>query len=166
MGFLKSKKAGKPPHTYYPDILHWREGDKIYCWNVAKAIGYSKAKSVDYLKYMKGNNSMDNIYARASFTFKSVDENGMVYVEDEDGILLQFEFYQMIKCSKNESYESRKVQANFKESNNYMELMKAFQKSYDELQHQDTHQTSGQISIDEPTTNDSGNIETKSRVKS
>ena len=80
MGFFKNDKIGKPPHTWYPDILHWREGDKIFCWNVGKAIGYMKARQADLYKYMEGVNHVTP-YGKGMFNYKSVDEQGNIYLD-------------------------------------------------------------------------------------
>lgn len=138
MGLFTNKKKGKPPHTWYPDILHWREGDQVYCWNIAKAIGYMKARSADYSKYAQ-NNGIDYGYGKATLKFKSVDENGNIYLEDEDGIMVHFEFYKFVKAAKNESFLSRKVEQYQKKSDHYMELMENFQHAFDELQESDNH---------------------------
>ncbi|MEO9884734.1 MAG: hypothetical protein ABJR05_13595 [Balneola sp.] len=138
MRFFENDKKGRPPHTWYPDILHWREGDQVYCWNIAKAIGYIKARSADYSKYAQVV-GFDYNYGKATFKFKSVDETGKIYLEDEDGLLVEFEFYKFIRAAKNESLVSRKVEQNQKNSENYMELMENFQHAFDELQESDNH---------------------------
>ena len=138
MGLFTSKKKDKPPHTWYPDILHWREGDQVFCWNIAKAIGYLKARAKDYSKYAQ-NTGLDYGYGKATFQFKSVDETGKIYLEDEDGLLVEFEFYKFITAAKNESLISRKVEQNQKKSDHYMELMENFQQAFDELQENDNH---------------------------
>lgn len=38
MGLFRNKKKGVPPHTWYSEILHWKEGDRINCWNIAQAL--------------------------------------------------------------------------------------------------------------------------------
>lgn len=139
MGLFSSNKKGKPPHTWYPDILHWQEGDRVFCWNITRAIGYMKAKSSDILKYMKQNGALMVDYASGTFFYKSVDENGHIYLEDEDGQLVEFEFYRFIKVAKNESLESRKLEDRQRDSEEYMELMKQFQKAFNELQESDNH---------------------------
>lgn len=138
MGFFKNDKKGKPPHTWYQEILHWREGDKIFCWNIAKAIGYMNTKSKDLYKYMSAAEQMNGGFGKATFLYKSVDENGNVYLE-YDGETVQFEFWRFIKSSENESLKSRNLQDDVKNSEKYMELMSTFQHAFDELQEADDH---------------------------
>lgn len=138
MGLFTNKKKGKPPHTWYPEILHWREGDKIFCWNIAKAIGYINTKSKDLYKYMSAAEQMSGGFGKATFLYKSVDENGNVYLE-YDGETVQFEFWRFIKSSENESLKSRNLQDDVKNSKRYMELMFTFQHAFDELQEADDH---------------------------
>lgn len=138
MGFFKNDKKGKPPHTWYPEILHWREGDKIFCWNIAKALGYMNAKSKDLYKYMSAAEQMSGGFGKANFFYKSVDESGNIYLEYEDETV-QFEFWRFIKSSENESLKSRNLQDDVKNSKKYMELMSTFQHAFDELQEADEH---------------------------
>ena len=138
MGLFTNKKKGQPPHTWYPDILHWREDDQVFCWNIAKAIGYMNANSSDLYKYLH-KDGMQTGYGKATFKFKSVDETGKIYLEDGDGLLVEFEFYKFIKAAKNESLISRKVEQNQRNSKDYMELMDNFQHAFDELQEKDNH---------------------------
>ncbi|HLW07471.1 MAG TPA: hypothetical protein VKY45_07895 [Marinilabiliaceae bacterium] len=135
MGLFTNKKKGKAPHTWYPDILHWREGDKIFCWNIAKAIGYLKAKPQDYSKY---SNGVQDVYGKADFVYKSVDGQGNIYLEHDENIV-QFEFYRLVKVATNESLKSRKLEADMENSEKYMELMHTFQQAFDELQEEDNH---------------------------
>ena len=138
MGFFKNDKKGKPPHTWSPEILHWREGDKIFCWNIAKALGYLNAKSKDLYKYMSATEQMSGGFGKANFFYKSVDETGNIYLEYE-GETVQFEFWRFIKSSENESLKSRNLQDDLKNSKKYMELMSTFQHAFDELQEADDH---------------------------
>ena len=135
MGLFTNKKKGKAPHTWYPDILHWREGDKIFCWNVAKAIGYAKAKPQDYYKFLDHSSTG---FGKGTFKFKSVDGQGNIYL-DHDGDIVQFEFFRFIKVAQNESLASRKLELQYLDSERYMELMHTFQKAFDELQEEDKH---------------------------
>ena len=133
MGLFTNKKKGQPPHTWYPDILHWREGDIIYCWNVISALGSKKNEWAVIHRYTpKGGG-----FAKAHFTFIGVNAEGEIFVKDEKENLLEFEFYKFIKKSKNESLANRLVQDRVKGTEKYMELMAAFQHSFDELQVED-----------------------------
>ena len=133
MGFFKNDKKGKPPHTWYPDILHWREDDSIYCWNVMSALGNNKQSWAEIHRYTPEGGG----FAKAHFTFVGVNSEGKIFVKDKEENLLEFEFYRFIKKSKNESLANRMVQDRLKGTENYMELMKNFQRSYDELQEAD-----------------------------
>lgn len=135
MGLFTNKKKGQPPHTWYPDILHWREGDKKICWNIAKAIGYTKAKPQDYYKYLDNTGTG---FGKATFTYKSVDGQGNIYLET-DGNIVQFEFFRFVKVAQNENLASRKLENQFLNSGKYMELMENFQHAFDELQESDNH---------------------------
>lgn len=133
----KNKIAGQPPHTWYPDILHWQEGDSIYCGNIAKAIGYNKANTKALALYDGPKSAFG--YPTERFTYKSVDSKGMIYVEDGKGHLHTFEFWRFIKASDNLSLKSRQVQAQQSDSEQYMELIKNFQQAFNELQEKDNH---------------------------
>ncbi len=133
MGFFKNDKKGKPPHTWYPDILHWREDDSIYCWNVMSALGGNKQSWAEIHRYTPEGGG----FAKAHFTFVGVNSEGKIFVKDKEENLLEFEFYRFIKKSKNESLANRMVQDRLKGTENYMELMKNFQISFDELQEAD-----------------------------
>lgn len=135
MGFFRNDKKGKPPHTWYPEILHWREGDQIYCQNITKAFGYTKVKTADVERYMIPN----AVIHKAIFTYKTVDELGMIYLIDPHNQMVQFEFWRFIKVSRNETLKSRAIEQKQKDSEKYMELMSNFQKSFDELQEEDNH---------------------------
>lgn len=133
MGFFKNDKKGQPPHTWYPDILHWQEGDTIYCWNVLSALHKNKHSWTEIHRYTpKGGG-----FAKAHLTFIGVNSEGIIFLKDENENLLEFEFYRFIKKSKNESLANRMVQDRLKGTGDYMELMQNFQKAYDELSQSD-----------------------------
>ena len=135
MGIFNNDKKGKPPHTWYPDILHWQEGDEIYCWGIMSAFGLMNFSMANYHKYVDSISG----YAKGTFYFKSVDEQGNIFLKDESGNIVQFEFWRFIKKARNESFKSRKVKERVKKSEEYMELMKEFQKAFNELQESDNH---------------------------
>lgn len=135
MGLFKNGKKGKPPHTWYPDILHWREGDSIYCWNVMSALGNNQNSWPEIHRYTpKGGG-----FAKAHFKFIGVNSDGKIFVKDNEDHLLEFEFYRFIKKSKNESLANKLVKDRLKGTKDYMELMKNFQHAFDELQEADDH---------------------------
>lgn len=133
MGFFKNDKKNKPPHTWYPAILHWQEGDIIYCRNISRAFGYKNAKTEDILKYMKPN----EVVGKVRFIYKSINKDGSIYLTDSDDHLVQFEFWRFIKVSTNETLKSRLVEQKQQDSEGYMELMKNFQNAYNELEESD-----------------------------
>ena len=135
MGLFRNKKKGVPPHTWYPDILHWKIGDRINCWNIAQALTGQKFDWATYHKYTDGNSGTGQYV----FNYRSVDESGKIFLEDEDGDLVVFQFYRFVKYSRNETLKSRKLEQQVLESNDYMELMSNFQKAFDELQEADNH---------------------------
>lgn len=135
MGFFSNSKKGKPPHTWYPDILHWKEGDEIYCWGIISALGIWNFSWAIYHKYVDSLSGT----AKGTFYFKSVDKEGNIFLEDKKGNLIQFEFWRFIKKARNESLKSRRIEGQVKQSEEYMELMKEFQNAFNELQESDNH---------------------------
>lgn len=135
MKFFRSKKRGVPPHTWYPEILHWKEGDRINCWNIAQALSGEKFDWATYRKYSDATSAT----GQQIFSYRSVDEQGFIYLEDDDGDLVSFHFYKFYKYARNETLKSRKLEQRVVESKEYMELMDNFQKSFDELQAADNH---------------------------
>ncbi len=135
MGFFSNSKKGKPPHTWYPDILHWKEGDEIYCWGIISALGIGNFSWANYHKYVDSLSGT----AKGTFHFKSVDKEGNIFLEDKEGNLVQFEFWRLIKKARNESLKSRRIEGQVKQSEEYMELMKEFQTAFNELQESDNH---------------------------
>ncbi len=133
MGLFTNKKKGKAPHTWYPDVLHWREGDTVYCWNLNYVFG-SIAPYSSLTKYAPQGG-----YAKAYLTFKGVTENGHIFLEDEFGNLLELEFYRLIKKAHNESFINRQLTHKLQNTENYMDLMANFQQAFDELQASDNH---------------------------
>jgi hypothetical protein len=134
MGLFRNKKKGVAPHTWYPEILHWQEGDRINCWNIAQSLTGEKFDWGTYRKY-----SGDSGTGQYIFTFKSVDETGKIYLSDKNGDLISFHFFKFIKYSRNETLKSRKLEQKVTDSERYMELMKNFQQAFNELQEADNH---------------------------
>ncbi len=132
---LFTNNRGKPPHTWYPDILHWKEGDEIYCWGIMSAFGISNFNMANYHKYVDPMSGS----AKGTFYFISVDKQGNIFLKDEGGNIVQFEFWRFIKKARNESLKSRKAEGQVQESEEYMELMKEFQNAFNELQESDNH---------------------------
>lgn len=135
MGIFSNDKKGKPPHTWYPDILHWQEGDEIYCWGIMSALGLKNFSWATYHKYVDSLSGT----AKGTFYYKSVDKQGNIFLEDKTGNIVQFEFWRFIKKARNESLRSRQIEGQVKQSKEYMELMKEFQKAFNELQESDNH---------------------------
>jgi hypothetical protein len=137
MSLFRNKRKGVAPHTWYPEILHWREGDKINCWNIVQVINVSGRK-FDWGTYRKYTTN-GNASGQHMFTYKSVDQTGKIYLEDEDRQLAEFEFYRLIKYARNETLKTRKLEQRVLESQPYMELMDNFQQAFKELQAEDNH---------------------------
>ncbi len=135
MKFFRNKKRGIPPHTWYPEILHWKEGDRVNCWNIAQALTGEKFDWATYRKY----SSSDSSTGQHIFMYRSVDEDGKIYLADDNGDLVSFHFYKFIKYARNETLKSRMLEQRVLESKEYMELMDNFQKAFDELQEADNH---------------------------
>lgn len=134
MSFFRNKKKGSPPHRWYPEILHWRDGDRIHCWNIAQALTGEKFDWGTYHKYSGESGS-----GKYTFTYKSVDESGKIYLTDDDGEFVSFHFYKFINKARNETLKSRNLEQRVLQSEKYMELMSNFQQAFDELQEQDNH---------------------------
>ncbi len=81
----------------------------------------------------------NEVVHRATFTYKSVDKRGNIYLEDPHNHLVQFEFWRFIKVSTNETLKSRLVEEKQRGSEEYMELMQNFQQAFNELQGADNH---------------------------
>ncbi|MCR9133187.1 MAG: hypothetical protein NXI08_11450 [bacterium] len=135
MKFFRNKKRGVPPHTWYPEILHWKEGDRVNCWNIAQALTGEKFDWATYRKY----SSADSSTGQHIFMYRSVDEDGKIYLADDNGDLVSFHFYKFIKYARNETLKSRMLEQRVLESKEYMELMDNFQKAFNELQEADNH---------------------------
>ncbi len=135
MGLFTNKKRGKAPHSWYPEILHWKEEDRINCWNIAQALGGEKFDWGTYNKY-RDSTSATGQYV---FTYKSVDALGKIYLADDDGDLVEFHFYKFIKYARNETLKTRALKQRVTDSEEYMELMQNFQQAFDELQEADNH---------------------------
>lgn len=135
MGLFRNKKKGVPPHTWYPEILHWKEDDRVNCWNIAQALSAEKFDWATYRKYSSANSATGQYI----FSYKSVDENGKIYLADEHGDLVEFHFFKFIKYARNETLKSRNLEQRVVESKDYMELMDNFQKAFNELQEADNH---------------------------
>lgn len=135
MGFFNSNKKGIPPHTWYPDILHWKEGDEIYCWAIMSAIGWKNFSWANYHKYVDPY----TLTSKCTFYYKSIDEQGTIFLDDGDGTIAQFEFWRLIRKARNESFTKRQIEYRVKQSEGYMELMEEFQKAFNELQESDLY---------------------------
>lgn len=133
MGIFNNDKKGKPPHTWYSDILHWQEGDEIYCWGIMSAFGWMNFSMANYHKYLDALSGT----AKGTFYYRSVDKQGTIFLEDGNGNIVEFEFWRFIKNARNESFKSRQTEGRVKQSKEYMQLMEEFQKAFNELQESD-----------------------------
>lgn len=122
----KSISHKEPPHTYYPDILHWQDGDEIIARNVTAKNWFSKLSAFEI-----GNLNI-------SYYYRGVTGDGTIIIEEkETGILHKESFWQFIKKAKNLSFSNRMIHSELEQSNEYMALMEEFRKAYEELQKTD-----------------------------
>ncbi|WP_018128012.1 hypothetical protein [Balneola vulgaris] len=115
-----------PPHKLHPDILHWKEGDEIEARNVNISGFFSLLSAIEV-----GN--VNRLYL-----FKAITDDGLIIVMDkETGQLYKVLFKKFIKKATNISLLNRKIECDIDNSQGYMELMKTFQKAYNELEASD-----------------------------
>ena len=126
MGLFTNKKKGIAPHIWYPEILHWQEGDEVMARNVTATNIFLKIRAVD-LEILN-----------MTYLFKSVTNSGFIIVEEkETGELHKIEFYKFIRKAKNLSLRKRLIIGEIEDSKGYMELMSEFRKAYQELESSD-----------------------------
>lgn len=130
MSFFKNEKKNTAPHKWYPDILHWKKGDEVFCWNIVYASG--KIFSADYHRYVNEAGR-----AKATFYYEGISSNGNIILKDKEDHFVEFEFYRFIKKARNESLKNRNLSQKIQESSEYMELIEAFQKAFEELEESD-----------------------------
>lgn len=124
MGILS--KDHQAPHTWYPEILHWQEGDEIKARNANAKNWFSKLMAFEVGKL--------NIF----YFYKGVTSDGYIIVEEkETGHLHKLVFKKFIKNAANLSYKNRTINLDINHSKDYMVLMEEFQKAYLELQEGD-----------------------------
>lgn len=121
-------------HLWYPDILHWQQGDKVNCWNIALAAN----NDVDMGDIQRFRDPKLGTMI-GDFTYKSVDDAGHIFLEDREGNLMQFDFWRLVKYAKNISLKNRNLETKLKDSAAYMELTEHFQQAFNELQEADNH---------------------------
>lgn len=128
MGLFRRKK-NLPPHKIHPDVLHWQEGDEL----VYMSVIMNGPIVIDIDAY--GDTNKKRGY------FKSLTPDGHIIVEEkETGNLDKYDFKKFMKAAKNISFQNRSFSMEIDESKEYMELMKEFQKAYNELQASDKNQ--------------------------
>jgi len=114
------------PHTWYPEILHWKEGDEIKARNANAKSWFSKIMAFEVGKL--------NIF----YYYKGVTSDGFIIVEEkETGHLHKLLFKKFIRKATNLSYKNRTINSDIDTSKEYMALMDEFQKAYLELQEAD-----------------------------
>lgn len=124
MGILSTKHQA--PHSWYPEILHWQEGDEIRARN-------ANAKSW-FAKLMAFEDGRLNIF----YYYKGVTSDGFIIVQEkETGHLHKLIFKKFIRKAINLSLKNRMIHSDMGTSKEYMVLMEEFQKAYLELQEGD-----------------------------
>ena len=99
-------KIPKSPHEIFPKILHWKEGDEIENWKT---------------------------FPQNYYHYKSVSEKGIVTLLNAcSGTLEQFNIKKVSKMF-NQSLHNRNISKEIEETEDYMQLMKDFQKAYKEI---------------------------------
>lgn len=116
----------KAPHLLHPEILHWQTGDEIQTRNLEARGFFRKMSAIE-------DGKLNLIYI-----YKGLTREGLIIVEDkESGKLHKTDFRKFIRKAKNISLDNRKIMMDMSESEEYMELMKEFQKAYKELEAHD-----------------------------
>lgn len=133
--FKKNNKKSNPPHTWYPDILHWREGDAIRC------IDYGEVEYNNYIQNLMlridGMIDEDAVPMNV-YLYKGITDRGFIIIAEKDsGRLHKIEFKKFIKNAINLSLRNRSIEEDLSYSKEYMELIDSFQKAYNELQESD-----------------------------
>src|ERR1051326_467274 len=117
---LKSAQLATPvvvsnpaPHEQYPEILHWQAGDEI------RSDTHAASRSF-------------------WFHFVSITAEGVVY---GDNVLDEHRFkaplWRIMRDGHNLSLQDREISAELKQSNEYMQLIDAFNASFAELKERD-----------------------------
>lgn len=135
MGSFKIKKAGKAPHVWYPEILHWKEGDEI------RSFDYGEIENNNYIQNLMlridGIIDKDAIPTNV-YLYKGITDRGFIIIAEKDsGRLYKIQFKKFIKNAINLSLRDRSIEQDLKSSKEYMELINTFQKAYHELEESD-----------------------------
>ena len=126
MGLFTNKKKGRAPHSWYPEILHWKEGDEVIARNV-----HPKNPLTKLIAFESGKLNLTYIY-------RGLTADGRIIVEEKDsGEYHKLLFYKFVKKAKNITLKGRMITHELDTSNEYMELMQEFQKAYTELETSD-----------------------------
>ncbi len=121
-----SIQKNQAPHIWYPEILHWHEGDEIRARNANAKNWFSKLMAFEVGRL--------NIF----YYYKSVTSDGYIIVEEkETGHLHKLIFKKFIRKATNISFKNRSIHSDIDTSKEYMALMEEFQKAYVELQESD-----------------------------
>lgn len=135
MGFFKNDKKGKPPHSWYPEILHWEVGDEI------RSIDYEKLENLSFVEKLMLR--IDSFFEKEVipinfYLYKGLTENGfIIVVQKESKRLFKISFQNFIKDAINLSFQERSIRQELNKSKEYMDLIKNFQKAYLELEDSD-----------------------------
>ena len=98
-------KIPKSPHEIFPEIMHWKVGDKL---------SLNDDRTCDY------------------YVYEGVSEEGTVFYKYFDGTELTVSVERARKFI-NCSLQNDKIKKEKQSTNEYMQLMKDFQKAYKEI---------------------------------
>ncbi len=127
MGLFKNKKKGAPPHTWYPEILHWQEEDEIRAFNVERNWFYATFFLIEEPQGLE-----------VLYLYKGLTYDGLIVLEEkETGLLHKVDFYKFIKRARNLSLKNRSINQTLNQSKEYMELISEFQTAFSELSDSD-----------------------------
>ncbi len=126
MGLFRNKKKRAAPHTWYSEILHWKEGDTIVARNVRVKNWFSLV-----IAFEDSNLNLNYLY-------KSITRDGFIIIEEKDtGELHRVRFDTFIKHAKNISFNNRYIASEIDGSKEYMMLVEEFQTAYKDLEEKD-----------------------------
>lgn len=126
MGLFRSTKKALAPHIVHPKILHWKEGDEIVTIDYGKLAGKNR--------FHKLTMHLDWVTPKTTYFYKSITQDGFIIIkEKETEQLHKIDFIEFIKQAKNISFQNRSIENDLEQSNEYMELIGEFQKTFTEL---------------------------------
>jgi hypothetical protein len=108
---LGLSRKSQPPHVRWPEIMHWRKGDKFsFGFGTSLSAGHTQGQLL------------------------SVTEDGYAYFDFcGDHFCLPISWV----VGQNQGLQNRRISQAVKDSDEYMELIKQFNVAFDELQRRD-----------------------------